>query len=215
MPKPILVVAGTDFQDPLTSYMDTDDAGHGDYTVQTARTKAILTKIKEAYGDAYGFLAGGDYNFDEIKESEERTSYGVRKVLEAVTDVFGPEIRSVIVHGNHDAVVPEMSPSGANDTPYYGVFVMRENEYRSYPLIPRKWPDWEQSEAIAAKLAGELEEYLAEKAAAGYDKPVFIASHAPLHFNTRTKDKGDAIYADRFFAVIRQYAEQLNILFLR
>ena len=210
-----LVVAGSDFQDPATSYTASDYAKNGDYTVQTSRIKTILTKIQSAYGNACGFIGGGDYNFDEIKNSASKTLKGVNGVKGAVTDVFGSSINTIFVQGNHDALSNSgVTTSGAHDTDDYGVFVMNENEYRSYPLTSSKWSDYQQSESIAKTLANSLDSYLSAKVEAGYNKPIFITSHVPLHFSTRTKDKGDAIYADDFYNVITKYGDDLNIIFL-
>lgn len=210
----ILMVAGSDFQDPKTSYTRSDYANNGDYSNQTARLQTVLGNIQDAYGDAYGFIAGGDYNFDEIKNSSSKTATGINAVKGAVESVFGDDIISVIVQGNHDALNSGTSPTGANDTEYYGVFVMNENEYRSYPKDSSKWSDYRDSESIAETLASQLETYLANKVQQNWNKPIFVVSHVPLHFSTRTASKNDAIYADYFYDVLYEYGDQLNIIFL-
>jgi len=56
-------------------------------------------------------------------------------VSNAVADVFPDEtVDMIFVQGNHDATGCGTVSSGANDTYYYGVFVLNENDYRSYPL---------------------------------------------------------------------------------
>ena len=63
-------------------------------------------------------------------------------------------------------------------------------------------------------MADQLGAYLAQKAASGFDKPVFVACHVPIHYNTRTASKGDAMYGDVIYKVLHQYGDDLNIIFL-
>ena len=213
--EPVLVVAGSDFQNPLNSYNTYDYAGNGDYTEQVRLLTAIMGNIKAEYGDACGFLAGGDYDFDETKLTPQKTETGIAAVRGAVEDVFGQNVNMVFVQGNHDSKLAEgLAPSGANDTEHYGVFVMNENDYRAYPLNSSKWSDFTKSRSTAEKLAAKLEEYLKEKADSGYDKPVFVLSHVPLHYSTRTLSDNDAIYAEKFYDVLTAYGDRLNIIFL-
>ncbi len=211
----ILLITASDFQDPLTSYSRSDYAGNGDYSAQNARLSKIFGKITDAYGPAYGFIAGGDYCFDETKNSKTKTETGIKNIRDTVKASLGEDVNVVCVQGNHDLAGSEgLSPTGANDTEYYGVFVLNEEEYRSYPLTSSKWKDYKNSKSIAEELSKKLDAYLKEKVDNGYDKPVFVVSHVPLHFSTRSVDKGDAIYASYFVDVLNKYGTELNIFFL-
>ena len=94
------------------------------------------------------------------------------------------------------------------------MFTIMEEDYRSYPQDSGKWSDPQNSEAKAQAVADKLDAYLAEKTAAGFDKPVFIACHVPIHYNTRTKNKADAIYGDVIYKTLYKYGDDLNIIFL-
>ncbi|MBE7006165.1 MAG: hypothetical protein E7424_03320 [Ruminococcaceae bacterium] len=209
-----LLITGSDFQDPATSYTRSDYARNGDYTVQQDRIKAIVGNMKESLGTASYFIGGGDYNFDEIKNSVDRTNTGIAKTLEAVQQVCGTDIDATFIQGNHDAAGSNCAPTGPCDKADFGMFTIMEEDYRSYPQDSGKWSDPQNSEAKAQAVADKLDAYLAEKTAAGFDKPVFIACHVPIHYNTRTKNKADAIYGDVIYKTLYKYGDDLNIIFL-
>ena len=209
-----LLITGSDFQDPATSYTGSDYAQNGNYAPQQARMKTIIGKIQESFGTASYFIGGGDYNFDEIKNSVSRTNTGIAKVKEAVQQACGEDVITTFVQGNHDAPGSDYSPTGPCDKEAFGLFTITEEDYRSYPQDSSKWSDTNRSEAKAQAVADALEAYLAEKAAAGFDKPVFVACHVPIHYNTRTKSKADAIYGDVIYKALHKYGDDLNIIFL-
>lgn len=202
----ILVVMGSDFQDPATSYSSSYDfADNGNYTTQVSRIKTIMSNIKSALGTAtaYGFIGGGDYGYDRNLTVTE-TNTGISNVKSAVTDVFGSDVNTIFVQGNHDDADSNVASSGANDTDYYGVFVLNEDDYSNGG----------GTESIVKSVASKLDTYLSAKKESGYDKPIFITSHVPLHYSCRTVSKGDAKYADTIFNVINKYGNDLNIIFL-
>ena len=209
-----LLITGSDFQEPATSYTRSDYAQNGNYGPQQTILKNIIGNIQDSLGTASYFIGGGDYNFDEIKNSVARTNTGIDKVREAVQQSCGEDVVSVFVQGNHDAPGANYSPTGPCDQPDFGLFTITEEDYRSYPQDSSKWSDPGNSEAKAQAVADQLEAYLAEKTAAGFDKPVFVASHVPIHYNTRTASKADAIYGDVIYKVLHKYGDDLNIIFL-
>ena len=209
-----LLITGSDFQDPATSYTRSDYAQNGNYVPQMNRMKAIMGHMQASLGTASYFIGGGDYNFDEIKDSVSKTNYGIDKVREAAEEVCGADLVSVFIQGNHDAPGSNYAPTGPSDTDAFGLFTITEEDYRSYPQDSSKWSDPNKSEAKAQAVADQLGAYLAQKAASGFDKPVFVACHVPIHYNTRTASKGDAMYGDVIYKVLHQYGDDLNIIFL-
>ena len=190
--EPIVVIAGSDFQSPN---------GHD---ASSANVSSILTSIKQKYSSAYGFLFAGDYDYKNSSSKEGK------EVLEKTVADSGFGVRDyVFVQGNHDpdGLVSDgvLSPSGNNDTPYYGVFVINEQDYMHNNT------DEERITATAAA----LDEYLAAKAAENYKKPIFVVSHLPLHYSMRVYRDGDARYADKLMKVLNNHGNGgLNIIYL-
>ncbi len=201
----VVMVTASDFQDPATSYAWSDYAKNGDYTAQNATIKGILKNIKATYDDIYAFVAGGDYGFDSNLNAT-RTQTGVNDVREVITSELGSDIKLTFVQGNHDSAISDFAPSGAYDTEYYGMFTINEDDYASKPTTA--------SESAVKNVADKLSAYLDAKAKAGYDRPVFICTHVPLHFSTRTAYEGDGMYGDTLFHAIQPYGDDLNIIFV-
>lgn len=201
----VLVVMGSDFQDPKTSYSSQGANGYGD---QQARIETIMGNITDYYSDVtpVGFIAGGDYQYDSASSNNTtnttRTNTGTNYVKQSVTKELG-NVDMVFVEGNHDSMGTDIAASGNNDTDYYGVFVINEDNYESK----------QSSSTNTAAIATQLNTYLAAKSAEGYTKPIFVVSHVPLHYSTRTAKEKDAQFAYRLFNVLNDY-EDLNIFFI-
>lgn len=194
---PTVVIAGSDFQNPSG-----DTAG-----AQTV--KNILTQMQSAgYTEADGFLFCGDYDYDSVG-STSSTEAGITALKNAVTGTYSTlaNDRMVLVEGNHDAAAASgLATSDAHDTAEYGVFVINEDDYM-----------WNNSnEATIRNTAANLKTYLETKAADGFDKPIFVVSHLPLHYSMRTRvGGGDGKYANYIFDVLNDAgAKGLNIIFL-
>lgn len=194
--EPTVVIAGSDFQNP-----NGNEAG-----AQTVTN--ILTQMQNAgYAEADGFLFCGDYDYDSVG-STSSTEAGITALKNAVTGTYRTlaNDRMVLVEGNHDAAAASgLATSGAHDTAEYGVFVINEDDYM-----------WNNSnEATIRNTAANLKTYLETKAADGFDKPIFVVSHLPLHYSMRTKNDGDGMYANYIFDVLNDAgAKGLNIIFL-
>ncbi len=192
---PIIVVAGSDFQDP-----EGYDAG------KDRLDQFFSAMNKDGINDIDGFLFAGDYDYDSYEDLSE-TRRGVTAIKKSVS-VLSPE-HSVYVQGNHDSEVGTvgMSKSGENDHPdgLYGVFVINEDDFT--------WCG--QDESVVKKTAQRLINYLNEKLADGYNKPIFVVSHLPIHYNYRTKNNGDGIYGNYIFDTLNEAGEKgLNIIFM-
>lgn len=193
--EPIIVVAGSDFQDKTS------------HEVGKERLDGFFSAMKsDGITNIDGFLFAGDYDYDSYGNTVETTN-GVEAVKSSVS-TLSPE-HSVFAQGNHDASVGTcgMSPSGANDHPdgLYGAFVINEDDFT--------WNG--QDESTVKHTAQNLVNYLNAKLKAGYNKPIFIVSHLPIHYNYRTKNNGDGIYGNYIFNALNEAGEKgLNIIFM-
>lgn len=187
----ITLIACSDFQ---------DEAGNESGKL---KVKAILNAMaEEGITAADGFLCCGDYDYEY-----DDTLGGVTALTQSVSGVVSENM--VFTQGNHDAAIGTngLSESGNNDPAHgeYGVFVINEDDYMWY----------NSSEATVKRTAQRLIEYLNEKLAQGYDKPVFILSHLALNYNMRTHQDGDGKHANYIFNALNAAGEKgLNIIFL-
>lgn len=181
-----------------------------DFQAETGNEEGqgIVSSILEAMAEdgitkVDGFLCAGDYDYDTT-ENAVSTKEGVDALLEVIDDVVDDEI--VLVQGNHDTM-DGISPSGNNDPASgdYGVFVLNEDDYM--------W--FNDDEARIKRTTANLLEYLNEKIEERYNKPIFVVSHLPLHYNMRTKKDGDGMHANYIFNVLNAAADKgLNLIFL-
>ena len=188
----VYVLACSDFQSP---------EGHaaGAETVQN-----IISVIKQDFSTIDGFICAGDYDYN-LTDSVS----GLRKLRSTVRSAYGIFLDEVFVQGNHDSegmIGSYCSPSGANDTADYGVYVINERDYMWY----------NDDEETIKETAAALEAYLNEKRAEGYTKPIFVVSHMILHYGMRTYwGDGDAMHANYIFDVLNEAGNAgLNIIFL-
>lgn len=213
--KPLTAVyAASDFQ-PYNG--NSDDPEQGRLCMQT-----ILRQMKKDGYDIKGALLCGDYSKTGntwTNINPELNDAGIASIAAVLQEELGlGHDAAVYVQGNHDPADTEgLDPSGANDTEYYGVFVLHEDDYQ-----------WKQgtgnktgNEATDAKESAEaaaaaLENYLQAKVEQQYDKPIFICSHVPLHYSYRTfvMSSLDNIYAGLLFDVLNEYGSRLNVIFL-
>lgn len=191
------VLAGSDFQHP-----DGNEAGQ-------VTVNGIIAAIKaDGIASADGFIFCGDYDHD-LTMLPGPTSKGVKALTECVDKFISPDASHVYVEGNHDSAIGTagLSKSGNNDPENgaYGVFVINEDDYM--------WTNI--SGLVVRNTAEDLRLYLNEKIVEGYKAPVFVVSHLPLHYSCRTKEAGDAKYAEYIFNVLNEAGEKgLNIFFL-
>lgn len=198
--EPVIVIAGSDFQNTNNDH----DAG-------AAQVTSILEQIQEAgYTTADGFLFAGDYDY-----GYDDSDIGKATLQAAVQDAYGTNMHEVYIEGNHDnpdnssnddlVANGTLSPSGANDADAYGVYVIHESDYMWY----------NDDEDTIKNTAAALSDYLDAKVAENYDKPIFVVSHLPLHYNMRTYNDGDGMYANYIFDELNAAgADGLNIIFL-
>ena len=192
----VIVLAGSDFQ--------VTELAKGSSQVKTITRRMYYDGISSFDG----LLFCGDFtNSLEGKKEDSKEGY------DALMSVLDPLVGNhrVFVKGNHDPEKCEfLSPSGANDAAAYGTFVINESDFC--------WPSsvWKPEERVkrTKAIAAKLETYLKEKIDSGYNKPIFVVSHVPLHYTFRTKTAGDSDQANFIFDVLNAAGDKLNIFFL-
>ena len=192
------VIAASDFQP------------NGDNAVGERVVKAIIAEMKkDGNTSADGLLFCGDYDKNTYgNESETRS--GIESLKSAVSGFVDSEENMVFLQGNHDATLDSnvgLSPSGNNDRAdgAYGVYVINHVDFM--------WGT--QNEGTVKYTAQKLINYLNDKLEAGYDRPIFVISHLPLHYTMRTRNDGDGKYATYIFDALNDAAAKgLNIIFM-
>ncbi len=225
--KPTIVFAASDFQHPNSDGKD-DGSGKQDGNAESKKTlSAIIAAMKEdGYTNVDGLLFAGDYDYDTIAISQankDATEAGINSIKEVLADQSWTPAQEVYIQGNHDAPYKNhthasdlLAQLGDNDpsSGAYGVFAINEDNYRgdisSVKLItPAKQKEDTQN------LVTKLEAYLSEKLKQGFTKPIFVVSHASLHFTARQMKQGEGRYAKLIFDVLNDYgAKGLNIIFM-
>ena len=208
------VFAASDFQ-PYRG--NNDNPEQGQLYLQT-----ILQKMKKDGYDIQSALLCGDYsktgntwsNIDPALNGS-----GVAAIAEILELELGLDRQNTVyVQGNHDPADTEgLDPFGANDTDYYGVFVIHEDNYQWKQGVSDQTGNQTTDAAKqAADAADALDAYLSAKVDEKYEKPIFVCAHVPLHYSYRTfaESSLDNIYARLLFDVLNEYGKQLNIIFL-
>lgn len=199
---PIYVLAATDFQ-PKGGETEEENLAIG-----LANVSSIIDKMKDVggYNTFDGFLFCGDYSNGYRADY---SSAGLAALDNLIMSKYPQCQNRFYVQGNHDSAdMTGLSQSGANDTENYGVYVIHEDDFPHNVSV---------SSALNAtqKTADALKTYLKDKIQAEYKKPIFIISHLPLHYNSRTVEKNNAVGGDLLFNVIDDAAEYgLNIVYM-
>lgn len=208
------VYAASDFQ----PYEGNDDAPEqGQLYMQT-----IIRKMKKDGYDIKSALICGDYSktgntWANVQSDLNNT--GVDSIAAVLEQELGlTHENTIYLQGNHDPADTEgLDPFGANDTEYYGVFVIHEDNFQWKQGSGNKTGN-ENTDAkeSAAATADALEAYLQAKVEEQYEKPIFVCSHVPLHYSYRTfvMSSQDNIHAKLLFDVLNEYGKQLNVIFL-
>ena len=151
-----------------------------------------------------GFLFAGDYT---PNHGHDNATEGIG-VLDEYTNEFVIG-NKVYTEGNHDAPTVELlSPYGNNDPVggTYGVYVIHEEDYGQFGA------------GDGQKLYDDLMAYFNEKIENNWNKnkPIFVMTHVPLHFNWRTvSDYGGGKNAEYIVNALNYAGEQgFNVIFM-
>jgi len=192
-----IVLAASDFQHPS-----------GPNAGKNVMNNILSVMESDGITSADGFLFCGDYDYDTYANPTQ-TADGVNAVKNVVSSIIKDSDNIVLAQGNHDTAIETsgMSASGDNDPQNgaYGVFVINEDDYMRT----------NNDKGRVQETAQVLAEYLNDKLAQGFENPIFIVSHLPLHYTGRTTQDGDGQYAHYIFDVLNEAGEKgLDIFFL-
>lgn len=147
--------------------------------------------------------SGYNYNTDVSSNTSEVKTLAGQK--------FSNLNNTVMLQGNHDIFNSDMSSTGAHEYDNYIIYVMNTQDANP----------WNQGAAGAKSkvqtAAGNLETYLNRLISSGDKRPVFIATHVPLHMSSRTSSlytSGDNMYSSYLFDVINTAGRSLDIVYL-
>lgn len=195
----IYVLAGGDFQ--------AGDNGQEDHYYSRINMGNILDQIKENYSTMDGFIFVGDYDGDSHNDSNAAT--GVKAMMEEVSERFSTlnHDNSYLIEGNHETgAVSGIDATGGYDCDGYAVYLINETDF------------CERQEGKSTQIqtvADNLKTWLNNKIGEGYDAPIFVATHTPLGYTTRTYTNGDSLYGKYVFDVLNDAAANgLNIIFM-
>ena len=158
----------------------------------------------QGYGMFDGLLFSGDYT-QALGSDYDSSNEGLHVLDDEISKIVNFD--RIYGQGNHDAAgIDLLSPYGNNDPKGapYGVFNIPEDHYNAYGNG-------------AQTSAADLTAYFAEKLAdpTWGNKPIFVISHLPLHYNYRTiKDKGASTAKYLVDALNAGADAGLNIIFL-
>ena len=163
----VTVITGSDYQ-PSRS------------TQPYSYCEGVMKGLKNAGVDPYGVLMCGDYS-GGFSSSASQT--GISEIKSLISANFGTVNQQIYAQGNHDpASSAGLTSSGAHDTEYYGVYVLNDDDYGWYNGDPNNMNDGMGGHEATIKASAEsMRAYFAKKLSEGYDKPIFIATHIPLH----------------------------------
>ena len=173
--------------------------------------KKILNGIAEA------MAADGLTSFDALFYCGDYTNSmgsvsATQDGLGGIKEVYGKLVskrNSYFVQGNHDIMggTNGLTPGGNNDPEggAFGLYVINNDDYMWYNT----------DQYTVRHTAQRLIDYLNAKLEMGYDRPVFVLSHLPLHYSMRTRLEGDGKWAYFLFDALNDAAAKgLNIVYL-
>ena len=111
------------------------------------------------------------------------------------------------VQGNHDSANAVLTPTGFYKYKNFVVYVINEDDFISGQGSKSGYDG--TVKALASKVADELTIMKQN----GDKRPVFVATHVPLHHSSRSS-YGDNLYGKYLFDVLNEYGNDLDIIFL-
>ena len=183
-----IIIAGSDFQtSDGTLYID-----------------QIMAAMKKDGINPDKLLFSGDYSLEHTAATSQKGITQLKNYFSSYMD----EKDMVFAQGNHDKDATEangLTGWGNMDPAYgdYGLYIVEDS------TVAQEWGSYDAASVAALQL------YLDNKLEIGYNKPIFIMNHFPLHWSYRTQKDGVGTNAYRFFNVINDAAGKgLNIIYL-
>lgn len=142
-------------------------------------------------------LLGGDYSIQEGVDPDK----SIQVIRDKLSDTF-PDFaqeNAIFVQGNHDNASAELTQTGAYDMGSFVVYSVNEDDF----------PSGQTAQDVVHTLQ-ELNEFFSGMIDAEDFRPVLVATHVPLHHNSR-HDNG---YAKYLVDLLNRYGQTLDILVL-
>lgn len=205
------VITASDFQDGRSGNLYEETFGT---MLEKAKADGIL--------EPDGFILGGDYESSYAEDHDTPTAY--RRVESVITNAFPYYNKNNIVNiqGNHDMNDPSViDQTGPHEYEDYIVYVINNSDY---PAGTGGTAAKNKTQQTSDNLAAYFNMLKAE----GETRPIFIATHIPLHHNSRNpkannKDANgtvvstgwnETLYSRILFDTINENAKTFDIIFL-
>jgi hypothetical protein len=189
------ILAASDFQAMGSSWQAAN-------ATAKANMNAIVQQVVQHH-DVDAFLFGGDYS--SVSHSDAYyCMQGYNELLDVLNKNGLGNTKKFFVKGNHDRVALDFEmPTGGYEEDAFAVYIINEADYMSEM----------QDEATVRATAAKLRSWLNAQTVG--EKPIFVITHVPLNYSTRSRIKGDAQYAQYLVDVLNEAGERgLNIVFL-
>lgn len=190
---------------PYAEIITVSDFQSGGFKAFSNFSSCLSKAAADGIGTPDGVIFGGDYSTAVDSDPTD----GIQRAKNALKSVYPntDEKRITVVQGNHDLAAGAVSGTGLHDMGSYYVFVLNEDSYPCGQYLSST------AKKAVSRLASDLKSVLDEIVSSGKEKPVFVASHIPLHHYSRLK-YGDNLYAEYVFDVLNTYGKKLDIIFL-
>ena len=154
------------------------------------------------------FVMCGDYQIGEAEQFEFSES-GILELSNLFSSIFNFSIPQIYLQGNHDIKEAYgIAEDGIYESEKYIIYVMNKDTFPNHHIY--KGIDLKEDIIKASqKLSNDLN-YIVEK---NENKPVFIATHIPLHYSDRD-DGTDNAYSKYIIDVLNEYGDKLDIVYL-
>ena len=152
------------------------------------------------------FVVCGDYRVSS-NENYTESEYGILELGNTINAYF-KNVPMIFIQGNHDlANTYGLVKKQYFSTNKYIIYNINEDEFPSNQDVEKN------SEKKVKGTSEKLEQFLEKQVKLNNKKPIFIATHVPLHYSNRN-DGQDNKYAQYLFDVINKYSKDLDIVYL-
>ncbi len=172
---------------------------------RTGNFSDVLSGVKD---ENPGLVVGGG-DYQSMFFGTFGTAFGISLVKKAVNEKWNYGMQYLFVQGNHDTPKSVyLNDTGLYEFDKYVVYTINEDDYPWNEQI-----DVGIAKKKVEKTAAALDKALSALAEANDTRPVFVVSHLPLHYSTRSSGN-DNRYASYIFDAINNNADNLNIVYL-
>jgi hypothetical protein len=207
------ILAASDFQTKGASL-----ASGGSYDVYEASeegagiVKNLMASVTAAHPKIDAFLFGGDYSHGS--SNEVATFVGQEYLYNALVEGgLSEKAKQFYLTGNHEngqqknEKLPFFAQTGGYDMGQYAVYCINHDGY------PYNQSNKTVLKNLTTTTAQNLGAWLDEQEVG--QKPIFVMSHLPLHYSTRTRTRNDGLYAEWIVNELNRAGKRgLNIIFL-